>query len=420
MSAASEGGLVSEARLRYTRPMSATPPSPFSPGRLGPLELRNRVIKTATFEGMTPDGLPADALIEHHRAVAAGGVGMTTVAYCSVARDGLTFAHQMHMCPEVVPGLRRLTEAVHTEGAAACLQLGHAGYFANPEAAGCRPLGASVKTCLFTLARCRAATDDDLVRLRDDFATAAARAVDEAGFDAVELHLGHGYLLSQFLSPFTNRRRDGYGGELAGRLRFPLEVVAAVRERLAPRAALIAKTNLSDGFAAGLGLDEAIEVARALQAAGVDGLVLSGGFVSKTPFYMLRGELPVREMVRNESKMLRRTGLRLFGRLCVPEHAYSDLFFLEPARRVRRAVSLPLSLLGGIRTRAHLDTAMAEGFEFASLGRPLILEPDLVQRLADGTSTASRCQPCNRCVAEMEAGGIRCSHPELGPGEPRA
>jgi 2,4-dienoyl-CoA reductase-like NADH-dependent reductase (Old Yellow Enzyme family) len=269
-------------------------------------------------------------------------------------------------------------------------------------------------TCLFTLSRCRQASPDDLRRLVDDFVRAARLATAQAGFDAVELHLGHGYLLSQFLSPYTNRRQDEYGGELTGRLRFPLEVARAVRAAVSADKAVTAKINLSDGFAQGLGLDEAIQVARALEGAGLDGLVLSGGFVSKTPFYMLRGELPVREMVRNESAFLRRTGLRLFGRLFVPQHDYQDLFFFDQARKVLPAVSIPVSLLGGIRSLAHMHQALEAGFGFVSLGRPLIHLPDLPRRFQSGEMTVSPCEPCNRCVAEMEAGGIRCTHPVLG------
>ncbi len=397
--------------------MIAPADSPFAPTRLGPLSLRNRLIRTACFEGMTPGGLPSAQLVEHHRAVAAGGVGMTTVAYCSVAKDGLTFEHQMRAREEITPGLKELTDAVHAEGAAACLQLGHAGYFASPSAAGTKPLGASAMLCTYTLTRCRAATEEDLKRLVADFVNAARLATLQGGFDAVELHMGHGYLLSQFLSPYTNRRTDGFGGDLEGRLRFPLQVARAVRGAVPADKAVIAKINLSDGFAKGLGLAEAVEVARALEGAGLDGLVLSGGFVSKTPFYMLRGDLPVAEMVRNEPKLLRRTGLRLFGRMMVPRHDYRDLFFIDEAREVRDAVSIPVSLLGGIRSLAQIEQALDEGFAFVSLGRPLIHMPDWPKRMQTGEATTSPCEPCNRCVAEMEAGGIRCTHPKLGEGQ---
>ncbi|MBN2498137.1 MAG: NADH:flavin oxidoreductase [Deltaproteobacteria bacterium] len=384
--------------------------------RLGELALRNRVIKTATFEGMTPGGVPGEDLIEHHREIAAGGAAMTTVAYCSASRDGLTFEHQMVAGEALVPGLRRLTDAVHAEGAAAALQIGHAGYFASPSAAGSRPIGASRVFNLYTLTWPRIATRADLDRIESDFARATVFA-RECGFDALEVHLGHGYLLSQFLSPYTNRRKDAWGGDLEGRLRFPLSVLRRVRDAAGKDLAVMAKCNLRDGFTRGLDLSEATEIIRRIQSEGVaDAVVLSGGFVSKTPFYMMRGELPVAEMVRNERQALRRIGLRLFGRLFVQEYAFEETFFLKDALEVRAAVSsLPLVLLGGIRRLEQMDRAVCEhGFDFVSMGRPLIMEPDLIRRMQRGEATCSRCEPCNKCVGEMENSGIRCTHPELG------
>jgi 2,4-dienoyl-CoA reductase-like NADH-dependent reductase (Old Yellow Enzyme family) len=220
---------------------------PFAPARLGPLSLRNRIVKAATFEGMCPGGTPSEALVALHRRIAQGGAALSTVAYCSTAPDGRTYDHQMWMREDIVPILRRLTDAVHAEGAAAALQVGHSGLFASRSVAGSRPLAPSRVFNTYGLSFSRPMTGEDMARVAGDFARAAALA-GEAGFDAVELHLGHGYLLSQFLSPATNRRRDAFGGPLDARLRFPLEVVRRVREALGPGRALIAKTNLSDGF----------------------------------------------------------------------------------------------------------------------------------------------------------------------------
>jgi 2,4-dienoyl-CoA reductase-like NADH-dependent reductase (Old Yellow Enzyme family) len=384
---------------------------PFGSARLGPLALRNRVIKAATFEGMCPAGSPSDALVDFHRRVAAGGVAMTTVAYCSVSPEGRTYGHQMWMRDEVVPDLRRLTDAVHAEGAAAALQLGHSGLFASRAVAGSRPVAPSRMFNTYGLSFSRPMDADDMARLGDDFARAATLSV-AAGFDAIELHLGHGYLLSQFLSPATNRRRDDYGGSLANRLRFPLAVVDRVREALGPERALVAKMNLRDGFPGGLELDEAVEVARALEAHGVDAIEPSGGAVTRTPLYMLRGDVPLRDMVRVQSSRLHKVGLSLFGRLFVPHHPFEETFFLEGARRVVEAVDVPVVLLGGVRSVDQIRGALAEGFGFVALGRPLIHDPNLVNRMASGEITRSGCIPCNRCIAEMDAGGVRCVLPE--------
>jgi len=388
-------------------------PDVFSPARLGDLDLSNRVIKTATFEGMCPGGEVSGALIEHHRAIAAGGVGMTTVAYCSVSPEGRTYGHQMYMRPEIVPGLRRLTAAVHDAGAAAALQLGHCGYFASKGVIGQRPLAPSKVFNLYGLSYGRPMTHDDMARAADDFAR-ATRLAREAGFDAVELHYGHGYLISQFLSPFTNRRRDEYGGSLDNRLRFPLRVLQRVREEVGSGYPVLVKMNLSDGFRRGLHLDEAVVVAQRLEAEGATALVLSGGFVSKTPLYMMRGNVPTWEMVRVQDRWFRKVGLALFGRLFVQRFPFEELFFLRESQAVREVVDLPLVLIGGILSRAGLDRAMAEGFDFVALGRALIHDAEFVHKLRRGEIERSACDQCNRCIAEMDAGGVRCPCAEEG------
>jgi 2,4-dienoyl-CoA reductase-like NADH-dependent reductase (Old Yellow Enzyme family) len=318
----------------------------------------------------------------------------------------------MHMQPAIVPALRLLTDAVHREGAAASLQLSHCGYFSrNTEMAARRPLGPSFRVNEYGLMSglpfAGAMTEADIARVIGDFGRAAALAV-EAGFDAVEIHLGHGYLLSQFLSPAANRRRDRFGGSLENRLRLPLGVLASVRDALEPGNALLVKTNLRDGFRGGLELDEAVEVARRLEAEGVDAIVMSGGFVSKTPLFLLRGGTPLAQMIAVEKSALHRLSLRLFGRRFMRSYPFEEMFFLPEARAVRKAVRLPLVLLGGIVSRDNLETAMREGFEFVALGRALIADPDLVHRMERGELERTRCNACNQCIAEMDAGGVRC------------
>src|SRR3954453_16576388 len=193
-------------------------------GVLGPLPLRNRIIKSATFEGATPRGEVTGRLVEFHREVAAGGVAMSTVAYCAVSPGGRVHRHCLVLDDDTAVALRRVTDAVHAEGAAACAQIGHAGLLADARSNGSRSLAPSRRFSPPAKGFVPAASLPDLERVRDDFAGAACNAV-EADFDAVEVHVGHGYLLSSFLSPRLNRRRDGYGGELLARARFPREVL---------------------------------------------------------------------------------------------------------------------------------------------------------------------------------------------------
>ena len=378
-----------------------------SPGKIGGLELRNRIIRSGCFEGMCPGGYPSDQLLEHHREVAAGGTAMTTVAYCSVSFDGRAFGHEIWMREEIVPDLKKITDAVHREGAAVNIQLGHCGYFSNKNVIGRRPIGASRKFCTFRYAFAHEMTEEEINRVKEDFGKAAQLAI-QAGFDAVEIHSGHGYLLSQFLSPYTNMRKDRYGGSLENRLRFPASVVKHVRETVGPDFPILIKMNVSDGFKGGLELDEAIEVAKRYEAEGASALVPSGGFTAKTPFYMMRGRIPLKEWVQGPKSVFEKVGLRLFGSILVQTYPFEEMFFLNEARKIKDAVSIPCVLIGGICSIDNMEKAMQEGFDFVEIGRALIREPDLVRRMERGDWEASNCDHCNRCVAEMENGGVWC------------
>ncbi len=248
----------------------------FEPATLGPLTLRNRVIKAATFEGMSRRGLVTDELVDFHRVVAAGGVGMTTLAYCAVTPDGRGAPNEIVLRGEAVDGLRRLADAVHNEGAAVSAQIGHAGPVGNPRVTRSKALAASNGFSPLGT-RYHAATSHDLARIRDAFA-AGAVALRDADFDAVEIHMGHHYLLNAFMSPRFNRRTDEWGGSLEKRARFPREVARAVREAVGDTMAVVAKFEMTDAVPRGLWLDESIAIARLLESDGtLDALELTGG-----------------------------------------------------------------------------------------------------------------------------------------------
>ena len=382
-------------------------PSVFDELALPGLTLRNRAVRSGCFEGLSQGGLVTERLIEHHRRVAAGGVGMTTLSYCSVSKDGRAFGHELWMRPEAVPGLETFTRAIHAEGAAASIQLGHCGFFASPGVIGGRPLGASRKFCLFRLSICREMTQRDIDAKRDDFVS-AARVARDAGFDAVELHAGHGYLLSQFLSPWTNTRGDRYGGALENRLRFPVDVIAGVRTALGPDFPILVKMNVRDGWRGGLEVAEAAQVAAAFETAGASALIPSCGFTARTPLYMLRGGVPVREMVKGQEGALTKIGMTIFGRIMVQRYRYSGRFLLNEARRIRDAVAIPVGYVGGVESLEDMESLMAEGFAFVQLGRATVRDPGFVNRLRSEEIAATDCDHCNRCVASMSIDGIRC------------
>jgi 2,4-dienoyl-CoA reductase-like NADH-dependent reductase (Old Yellow Enzyme family) len=381
--------------------------------RLGPVTLKNRTIRAAAFEGMAPGHAVSDELLAYHRAVAEGGVGMTTVAYAAVEQSGLAFAHQLWLRNEAVPGLRRLTDAVHGAGAKASIQLGHCGNMAKPAIAGGRALAPSAKFNLYGPVMPRAMTADDIGRVTRAFGD-AVRVAKDAGFDAVEVHAGHGYLISQFLSPHTNRRTDEYGGPLERRMRFMREVMREVRRAANGEIAVVVKTNLRDGFEGGNQLDEGVAIAKALEEEGADALVLTGGFVSRAPMFIMRGPMPMKEMSRRMTPWWMRTFVGAFGEWLVPEVKYADHYFLDDAREVRRAVKLPLVYVGGVTSLASAKTVLAEGFEAIALARALIREPGFVSRVlaeeAKDAGTPGLCDHCNVCAARIYTTSMACHH----------
>ena len=389
--------------------MQGTATTLFSEAELGNLRLRNRVIKAGCFEGMSQGGGVTPALVEHHRRIAEGGVGMTTVAYCAVSADGRAFDHEMWMRREIIPELKVLTDAVHAEGAAASIQLGHCGYFASRSVIRTRPLGASPKFNLFRLSYCRAMTLEDIHRKTADFVT-SARMSREAGFDAVEVHAGHGYLLSQFMSPYTNRRKDDFGGSLEHRMRFPVMVVEGIRRELGPGFPILVKMNQFDGMPGGLQLEEAVAAAVMFEQAGATAIIPSCGFTSRTPLQMLRGNVPVREMVSNQKNWFRKAGLYLFGKNMVQEYPYERVFLADGAMSMKQALTIPVIYIGGIKERSDLNRVMDMGFGFVQVGRALIHDPDFLLQGSEGNS----CDHCNRCVAAMDGGGVYCVSKEKG------
>jgi len=385
----------------------------FSPLDLGALTLRNRIVRSGCFEGLSFGGAVTDRLIDHHRRIAAGGIGMTTLSYCSVSEDGRAFSHELWMRPEILAGLERFTRAVHSEGAAASIQLGHCGFFASPSVIGRRPLGASPKLCLFRLSYCAEMTKRDIEDKTRDFVRAAGLA-REAGFDSVEIHAGHGYLLSQFLSPWTNHRDDSYGVSLENRVRFPVEVIKRVRDEVGEGYPILVKMNQSDGMHGGLEIDEAVKIAQAFEAAGATALVPSCGFTARTPLYMLRGGRPVIEMAREQKGFFYKIGLSLFGWMMVRRYPFEPLFLIAGARRIRDAVGIPVGYVGGVLSREHLESLVAEGFAFVQLGRAVVRDPEFVNRLERREIAVSDCDHCNRCIASMSGDGIVCVSHEKG------
>lgn len=383
----------------------------YTPLQIGPLRLRNRFIKSATNEGMAPGGLPTQALVRHHRSMAAGGVGMTTVAYCAVAPDGKTFVDQVLLEPGTVRHLRALTDAVHAEGAAACAQITHGGAFTflpelstrypRSSSGGFNPPGVLSNRFFKT-----AMTEAELEQVAGEFVRGAQLA-REAGFDAVEIHMGHGYLLSQFLSPLYNKRRDRWGGDAAARARYPALVLQRVLDAVGGQLAVTCKIGVTEGVKRGGTAADAAAIARVLEATGAHLLVLSGGMNVEAPWAIFGSHMPkeATEIVQNP---IVRLASRI-QRLSQPKIDFHELYLLEHSRQVRAAVKMPLAYLGGVKSLAAAERALGDGFDAVVMGRALIHEPQLVNQFRSGAATVSGCTSCNRCVVSMyTAGGTAC------------
>lgn len=379
----------------------------FAPTALGPVRLRNRTVKAATFEGRAPHGQVTDELIDYHLAVTRGGVGLTTVAYLAVAPEGRTHREQIVVGEPTLAGLTRLADAIHESGAAIAGQVGHAGPVANGRSNGVRAISASRMPSPLSMQLIRSATEADLTRVTKAY-VAASRLLVRAGFDVLELHMAHSYLISAFLAPGLNRRKDGWGGSLANRARLGRQVARAVRDEIGSDAAITAKVSVGDGFRGGVTTDEGIEYAQLLEADGtLDALQLSGGSSLMNPMYLFRGEAPVREFAAT-MPLLVRLGMKTpVGRSFLKAYPFEEAYFREKALRFREAVSMPLMLLGGINRLATMEQAMADGFDFVAMGRALLREPDLVDRLQSGRATAGVCIHCNRCMPTIYS-GTRC------------
>ena len=382
----------------------------FSPLTIGPITLRNRVIRSAAFENMAYDNSPSQDLYDYHVAVARGGVGMTTLSYASVSQSGLSFNGQLWMREEIVPGLRRITDAVHEAGAKCSIQLGHCGNMTHRSTCGCMPVGASGGFNLYSPTFARTLKVKEIDALVEDFGK-AVNLVREAGFDCVEIHAGHGYLISQFLSPYTNHRRDEYGGSLENRMRFMQRVIRRVMEAAGDDMAVVVKMNMHDGFKGGMQEEECLEVARELERLGVHALVLSAGFVSKAPMEVMRGSMPLRTMAHYVPPMKAlwfKPLMFFFGRLIIPTVPYSDGYFLEQAKRFRAAVKLPLIYVGGLVSLPKMEEVLAAGFQGLQVARALIRDTDFVNRLRSGEMVRSECGHSNYCIGRMFTLEMKC------------
>ena len=364
-----------------------TVPTLFEDITLNGMTLPNRFVRSATWEGLAaPDGSVTEILVDSMRALAEGHLGLIVSGHAFVSPEGRAGQRQLSVgSDEFLPGLEKMALGVHESGGKIALQLAHAGIRG---AAGSEGFPAAGPSPLETESGVmgREMDEAELEALVCAFAAAAARA-QAAGFDAVQIHAAHGYLLSQFLSPFFNKRTDGYGGDLPGRARLPREVVAAVRDAVGPGYPVLMKMNTEDFIPEGMTVEQMLQTVPILEEAGLDSIELSGGTFLSSP----------------EERSMR-----------VPRdpEAPPDPYYEEAAVGFKEKTRLPLMLVGGIRTYEIAERLVAEGIaDYVALSRPLICEPGLVRRWESGDLSPSTCRSDNRCfVRALKRRGLVCAY----------
>ncbi len=385
----------------------------FTTHRLGPIELKNRSIRSAAFENMAYGNRPSQDLSDYHTAVARGGVGMTTVAYAAVNKSGVSFDGQLWMRPEIIDELRQLTDGIHKEGAKASIQLGHCGNMTHFYTCGCMPVGASSGFNLYSPTLVRGLKVSEIKELVLDFGR-AVNMCREAGFDCVEIHAGHGYLISQFISPYTNKRRDEYGGSLDNRMKFMREVLTEVMRCAGDDMAVVVKTNMYDGFKSGMQIPDCITVAKEIEKLGVHAIVLSAGFVSKAPMNVMAGAMPLKTLAHymNPWKFWwLKMALAVVGKWMIPPIPFKEAYFLEDAKKFRAELKLPLIYVGGLVSREKIEEVLEEGFEFVQMARALVHDTDFVNKMMESDiNYRNGCKHSNYCIGRMYTLEMKCHH----------
>jgi 2,4-dienoyl-CoA reductase-like NADH-dependent reductase (Old Yellow Enzyme family) len=355
----------------------------FESSTINSIHLKNRIVRSATWEGLAAeDGSCTPRLIDVSVQLAKGGVGLVITGHAFVSSEGRAGSWQLGVySDDLLPGLRLMTESVHDAGGRIVMQLAHSGVHANPKLTGAQPLGPSVAEGRGG-AVAAAMKGGDIRKVVDDFGRAAGRA-QRAGFDGVQIHAAHGYLMSQFLSPAWNKRGDGYGGTVENRLRIIIEALSAIRHEVGPDFAVMIKLNSEDFVPDGFTQDEMLEVVRMLDAAGIDAVELSGG-----TFY-------------SGDKMPSRV-----GKLRPDEEAW----YRDAARRFKQTVTTPLMLVGGIRSYEVAESLVQDGVtDYVAFCRPLIREPGLANRWASGDTRPATCVSDSGCFKPgFEGKGVSC------------
>lgn len=356
----------------------------FTPEKIGTLEIPNRILRSATAERMADDknGKPRDQLKELWVALAEGGTGLIISGHFYVHSSGKCHPEMTGIySDDLIPPLKECVEAVHKAGGLIAAQINHGGVQCYPEVIS-EPIAPSAIHDDLWKQPAREMRTNEIEMLIDAYAQAARRA-KEAGFDAVQIHAAHGYLINQFISPYTNKRTDEWGGDVDGRTKFLRDVVRAVREQVGEAYPLFIKLGMRDGRVNGLTAEMGAEVVARITGMGLDAIEISGGIDGNS----------VQKGIQNPSK---------------------EAYFRPLIHLARAGTDLPLIIVGGMRSKAVMEEVLSKGeADFIAMCRPLIREPNLPNLMEEGLQDTSACLSANNCWAENLGEGISCKCPPL-------
>lgn len=402
-------------------------PGLFNEGRIGSLELKNRMIRTASHEGLADErGAPTDEQFQFYKEFVEGGIGLVITGYAGIMQNGKSALYHMNMIhlDDLVPAHETMVGKVHEIGGKIVLQIAHCGRQTLSEETGEPPLVApSSIPCGFYKEKPKELTEPEIFQIIEGFASAAKRAKD-AGYDGVQIHGAHGYLLSTFLSCHANKRTDRWGGSIENRFRIVGETLRAVRRAVGKDYPVLIKLNSYERAKDGIKPHECLYFARLVEKTGCcDAIEISGG-TNECGFVMARGDFPIKGILKYlrpycEMNSLFKFGLRVFVApiISLLQPKYTHGYNLHAAAMVKKAVSLPVITVGGMREKKRMDDAISAGnTDFVSMARPLLLEPDLANKFKDGKSDVARCDNCNICLVAADTVPIRCHKDEFKTG----
>jgi 2,4-dienoyl-CoA reductase-like NADH-dependent reductase (Old Yellow Enzyme family) len=393
----------------------------FGTAAISGIRLQNRLIRSATHESMAESsGAPSAAHEKLYTDLARGGAGAVITGYAGVQQDGRTSYPGMLMMHNdaLIPAYRQLTDTVHRYDTPIILQLAHCGRQTRSAITGMKTVAPSaMKDLIFNEERPLELGENAIETIISNFAAAAGRA-EKAGFDGVQIHMAHGYLLAEFLSGYTNRRRDRWGGSTSNKFRIVSEIFRRIREEQGDFPVL-AKINGFDHRRGGMRRDEAVRVAMLLEASGCSAIEVSSGTIEEGLSIMRGPRFPSEALLachfrfRSIPEPLKKAVGPLL-RAAMPSPKPYRNYNIETAKAIKEAVSIPVIAVGGIHTLEEISAALESGAaDFVSMSRPFIIERDIVRKMREGRQTASRCIMCNYCAIMVEEGPLRCWHGKL-------